>query len=230
MILYTSIRRMTSNLKEKQQSILDILPLDLVVAEIMTKAPQLGSACKSLHALLPKIDRAKNPGIRFPSVNTKPRNLVEIRHGGFTFLYETPKNALSYKWDGDSPAPHGAGGRYIYKCDFCEDNDEGTTMVGSHIMGGVLFVCPECKHGLTTRLKEILGETLWELIDANQQIMVPRTNGPNELWYFSSRLPVIHRGTWHLRVQSHRDLMNSECLEKVVPVKKLKELNEAVPP
>lgn len=223
--------KIASKLEEvKQTSILAIIPMDLLVAEIMTKAPQLGTTCRGLNELLPKIDRAKNPRIRFPSVNTKPQNLVKIDHGGLTFLYETPKNALSYKWDGDSPAAHGAGGRYIYKCDFCKENDERTTMVGSHTMGGVLFVCPECKDGLTTRLKEILGETLWELIDAKQQIMVPRTNGPNEMWYVSSRLPVIHRGTWHLRVQSHQNFGNEECLEKVVPVKKLKELNEAVPP
>ena len=95
-----------------------------VVKKIMEQAPQLGTTCRVLNALLPKIDRDKNPGIRFPSVDTKPWNLVEIRHGGLTFLYATPKNALSYKWDGDSPAPHGAGGRYIYKCDFCEENDE----------------------------------------------------------------------------------------------------------
>ena len=221
--------KMTSKSEEvKQKSILNILPMDLLVAEIMTNAPQLGTTCRVLNALLPKIDRAKNPGIRFPSVDTKPWNLVKIDHGGLTFLYKTPLNTLSYKWDGNSPAPHGAGGRYIYKCDFCEKNDEGTTMVGSHTMGGVLFVCPECQHGLTTRLKEILGKTLWELIDAKQQIMVPRTNGPNQMWYPSSRLPVIHRGTWHLSVQSHRNLVNDECLSKLVPVKKLKELNEAV--
>lgn len=136
---------------------------------------------------------------------------------------------LSHKWDGDSPAPHGAGGRYIYTCDFCKNDDEGTTTVGSHAMGGVLFVCSECKPGLKMRLKEILGETLWELINANQQIMVPRTNGPNELWYVSSRLPVIHHGTWRLRVQSHQNLGNEECLHKVVPVKKLKELNKTIP-
>lgn len=228
--LWRSNKTTSKSEEVQKKSILDILPMDLLVAEIMTKAPQLGTTCRGLNELLPRIDRVKNPRISFPSVDTKPWNLVKIRHGGLTFLYKTPKNTLSYKWDGDSPAPHGAGGRYIYKCDFCKENDERTTMVGSHTMGGVLFVCPECKDGLKTRLKEILGETLWELIDAKQQIMVPRTNGPNEMWYVSSRLPVIHRGTWHLRVQSHQNFGNEECLEKVVPVKKLKELNEAVPP
>jgi hypothetical protein len=204
------------------------LPDDLFNC-ILGMAPQLGLTNKAAYERLPpKSVLSEHVGITFPSVNSKPENLIEISHCGITFLYETPKNALSYKWDGVSPAPHGAGGRYIYKCNFCEENDEGTTMVGSHTMGGVLFVCPECQHGLTTSLKRILGETLWELIDANQQIMVPRTNGPNEMWYVSSRLPVIHRGTWHLRVQSHQNLVNEECLNKVVPVKKLKELNEAV--
>jgi len=112
-----------------------------------------------------------------------------------------------------------------YPCDFCKKTDQGMKMKGSNIEG-VLFVCPECNHGLTTRLKEILGEKLWNLIDTNQQIMVPRTNGPNELWYISSPLPVIHHGTWRLLVQSHRNLMNSECINKAVQVEKLKELNK----
>jgi hypothetical protein len=115
-----------------------------------------------------------------------------------------------------------------YSCDFCNEKDREMTMQGSNIYG-VLFVCPECQHGLTTRLKEIFGETLWELIDTNQQIMVPRTNGPNELWYVSSKLPVIHQGTWYLRVQSHLNLLNEDCFEKKVPVEKLKELNETIP-
>ncbi len=218
---------MTSESEERQQkSILDILPTNLLVAEIMTKAPQLGTACKSLHAFLPKIDRKEYSGIRFPSPDTKPESIIQISHDGLTFLYKQI-NTPSYKWDGLKPSIHDPA-RMLplpeYPCDFCEEKDQGMKMQGSNIYG-VLFVCPQCNHGLTTRLKEILGETLWNLIDTNQQIMVPRTNGPNELWYFSSRLPVIHNGTWRLRVQSHRDLRDEECLEKAVPVQKLKELN-----
>ena len=134
----------------------------------------------------------------------------------------------SCNWDGLNPLTHTACKILPlceYSCDFCNKKNQRMTMQGSNIYG-VLFVCPKCKHGLTTRLKEILGETLWKLIDTKQQIMVPRTNGPNELWYVSSRLPVIHHGTWRLRVQSHRDLWKEDCLEKAVPVEKLKELNK----
>jgi hypothetical protein len=134
----------------------------------------------------------------------------------------------SCNWDGLNPLTHTACKILPlceYSCDFCNEKNQRMTMIGSDV-GGFLFVCPECKLGLTIRLKEILGKTLWELIDANQQIMVPRTNGSNELWYVSSKLPVIHHGTWRLRVQSHRNLMNGECLEKAVPVQKLKELNK----
>ena len=218
--------KMTSG-SEKQQSMLmmDILPPELLF-RIMKDAPQLGLTCKSFYERLPTLDRVKNLGLRFPTVNTDPQDLVEISPDGLTFLYKQI-NTASSKWDGLNPSIHDPA-RMLplpeYPCDFCEEKDQGMKMQGSNIYG-VLFVCPQCNHGLTTRLKEILGETLWNLIDTNQQIMVPRTNGPNELWYFSSRLPVIHNGTWRLRVQSHRDLLDEECLEKAVPVQKLKELN-----
>jgi hypothetical protein len=144
--------------------------------------------------------------------------------------YQKPKDGSSRIWNGCNPSLH-TPARVLplseYSCDFCNDKDQGMTMQGSNTHG-VLFVCPECQDGLTTRLKEIFGETLWELIKANKQIMVQRTSGLNELWYVSSKLPVIHRGTWHLRVQSHRNLLNSECLEKAVPVEKLKQLNETI--
>ena len=227
----SDVQLCSSENQKHPRLILDILPLDLVVSQIMTKVPQLGTACKSLHEFLPKIDRKEYPGIRFPSPDTKSTNLIGICHDGLTFSYQKPKDGSSRIWNGCKPSIH-TPARMLplceYSCDFCNEKDQQMTMQGSNIYG-VLFVCPECQHGLTTRLKEILGETLWELIDTNQQIMVPRTNGPNELWYVSSRLPVIHHGTWRLRVQSHLDLMNGECLEKAVPVEKLKELNETIP-
>lgn len=196
----SDVQLCSSENQKHTRLILDILPLDFVMLQIMKNAPELGTACKSLHASLPKIDRK-------------------------------PKYGSSRIWNGLKPSLH-TPARMLplceYSCDFCNEKDQQMTMQGSNIYG-VLFVCPECQHGLTTRLEEILGETLWELIDANRQIMVPRTNGPNELWYVSSRLPVIHHGTWHLCVQSHLDLMNGECLEKAVPVEKLKELNETIP-
>jgi hypothetical protein len=208
---------------EQSMRMMDLLPE--LLFRIMKDAPQLGLACKSLNERLPKLDKVKNPGLRFPTVDTDPKDLVEIRHDGLTFLYKQI-NTASYTWDGISPDPHGVGGICVWDCDFCMRTDKGSTIIGSHMMGGVLFVCPQCNHGLVTRLKEILGEQLWNLIDTNQQIMVPRSSGPNELWYFSSKLPVIHRAEWHLRVQSRRDLRDDECVHKVVSVKKLKDLNK----
>jgi hypothetical protein len=220
----------TSENPKPPQSILDIIPMDLLAAEIMTKAPQLGTACKSLHALLPRIDKDENPGLRFPSVNTNPESLVEICHEGLTFFYEGPPNDSSYNWNGLKPSIHSPA-RMLplceYSCDFCHKKHQEMTMRG-HNIHGVLFVCPECNLGLTACLKKILGPNLWNLLETNQKIMVPRTNGPNEMWYFGSKLPLIHRGKWHLHVQSHPSLINDECFNKVVPVQKLKELNEAV--
>lgn len=219
----------TNEYQKPPQSILDILPMD-VVKKILEKAPQLGTTCRKLNELLPKIDRTNNPGIHFPSSNTKPESIIQIHHNGLTFSYQKPKDGSSRIWNGCKPLLHTHGIFQVseYSCDFCNEKDRGMTMQGSNIYG-VLFVCPECQHGLTTRLKEIFGETLWELIDTNQQIMVPRTNGSNELWYVSSKLPVIHQGTWYLRVQSHLNLLNEDCFEKKVPVEKLKELNTTIP-
>jgi hypothetical protein len=218
---------MTSKSEEREKkSILNILPMD-VVKKILEKAPQLGTTCRVLNALLPKIDRDKNPYLCFPSVNTNPESLVEIRHGGLTFFYEAPPNASSYNWDGLNPSIHSPAQILPlseYQCDFCDKKHKEMRMKG-HNIHGVLFVCPECNLGLTACLKKILGPNLWSLIETEQKIMVPRTNGPNEMWYFGSELPLIHRGTWHLRVQSHPSLINDECIIKVVPVQKLKELN-----
>jgi hypothetical protein len=201
------------------------LPDDLL-NHILGMAPQLGTTCKKLYKRLPpKLVLSEHLGIRFPSLDSKPENLVEINHGGITFLYNVPANPAS-KWDGLTPYPHGAGGRHIHKCDFCEKiDDKTTTMVGNHFVGGVLFVCPECKKGLTSCLTKIMGAHLWNLVDGMKQIMVPRSNGPTEMWYISSRLPMMNRREWHLYVQSHHDLWNENCLRKVVPVEKLKELN-----
>lgn len=201
------------------------LPDDLLNC-ILGMAPQLGTTCKKLYERLPpKSVLSEHLGIMVPHVYSKPENLVEINHGGITFLYHVPANPAS-KWDGLTPYPHGVGGRHIDTCDFCEKiDDKTTTSVGNLVVGKVLFVCPQCKKGLTHRISEIMGEHLWKLVDGMQQIMVPRSNGPNELWYLGSRLPTIHRGEWHLHVQSHRDLRNQDCLSKVVPVEKLKELN-----
>jgi hypothetical protein len=174
----------------------------------------------------PMIDRAENPTLRFPSRNTNPRNIVEISNVGLTFLYDSNKYPSSYNWDGLNPSLHGPPTIIplcLCPCDFCNNTDQGMTMQGS-IIYGVLFVCPECQHGLTTRLKEILGESLLRWFDTKQPqpLIVPRKNGTNKLWIFCSRLPEIYLGEWHVRVQSRSS-------EELVPLSMLKELNKAVP-
>lgn len=139
----------------------------------------------------------------------------------------TLPDTAAFKWDGIEPSPHDAGGRPINKCNFCEKNDVKTTIVGHPYTGGVLFVCPPCKKGLTYRLTEIMGKHLWKLVDCGEQIMVPRSKGPNEMWFCGSRLPTIHSGEWHLHVRSLENTIDPTCLSKVVPVQILQELNKA---
>jgi len=202
------------------------LPEDLFL-RIFGMAPQLGTTCNKFYVRLPpKSVLSEHLGITFPSVDSKPENLVKIIHDGIEFSYEVPENKAS-KWNGMEPYPHGVGGRHIHTCDFCQKSDDKTTIFGHPYTGGVLFVCPECKKGLTSCLTKIMGAHLWNLVDGMRQIMVPRSNGPNEMWFVGSRLPTIHRGEWHLHVQSHSNLQNEGCLSKVVPVEKLKELNKA---
>lgn len=208
-----------------QPPMIDILSLDLLL-RIMKYAPQIGTTCTLLKKYLPMIDRAENPTLRFPSRNTNPRNIVEISNVGLTFLYDSNKYPSSYNWDGLNPSLHSPPTIIplcLCPCDFCNNTDQGMTMQGS-IIYGVLFVCPECQHGLTTRLKEILGESLLRWFDTKQPqpLIVPRKNGTNKLWIFCSRLPEIYLGEWHVRVQSRSS-------EELVPLSKLKELNKAVP-
>ena len=204
------------------------LPKDLL-GLIFGMAPQLGTTCKKFASLLPPrfVRDNQHFGAKFPSVDSKskPENLVKINHGGIEFSYEVPENKAS-KWNGMEPYPHGVGGRPIYVCDFCEKIDDNTTIFGHPYTGGVLFVCQQCKHGLNYRCTQIMGKRLANLVDSMQQIMVPRSNGPNEMWFVGSRLPTIHRGEWHLHVQSRRDLRGEDVLSKVVSVKKLQELNK----
>jgi hypothetical protein len=202
------------------------LPED-IFNRILGMVPQLALTNKAAYKLLPpKSVLSEHFGIRFPSLNSNPDDLIEISHSGITFSYHVPKNRAC-NWDGMDPYPHGVAGRHIYTCDFCEKIDDKTAIVGNHYMGGVLFVGPKCNEGLTYRLTQIMGPHLWKLVDAMQQIMVPRSNGPNEMWFLSSKLPTIHRGEWHLHVQSCCSLVDENCLNKVVSVKKLQELNKA---
>ena len=71
---------------------MDTLPLDLVIQNILTKAPQLGLACKEYYALLPKIAPDQKANIRFPSPQNKVP--IQIKNGNLTFEYEAKINFL----------------------------------------------------------------------------------------------------------------------------------------
>jgi len=205
----------------QRKSIQDILPFD-VLLRIMKHAPQFGLTCKNLYEHLPNIDRGKYPNLQFPSRNTNPRNLVEISNGQLTFFYDTNKYPSSYKWDGLNPSLHSPPTILPLcqcPCDFCNKTVQGMTMQGS-ILYGVLFVCPECQHGLTIRLKEILGESIFRWFDTKPPRFFLFKNRIN---IFSSRLPEIYNNEWHIRVQSR-------SYEDLVPLSMLKGLNEDVPP
>jgi hypothetical protein len=65
---------------------MDTLPRDLVIQHILTKAPQLGHACKKFYIHLPKIASDQKENIQFPSPQNK--NPIQIKHGNLTFEYE----------------------------------------------------------------------------------------------------------------------------------------------
>lgn len=46
---------------------MDTLPRELVIQNILTRAPQLGLACKEFYEHLPKIAPDQKGNIRFPS-------------------------------------------------------------------------------------------------------------------------------------------------------------------
>jgi hypothetical protein len=65
---------------------MNTLPRDLVIQHILTKAPQLGHACKEFYAHLPKIAPDQKANIRFPSLQNK--NPIQIKNGNIAFEYE----------------------------------------------------------------------------------------------------------------------------------------------
>jgi hypothetical protein len=65
---------------------MDTLPLDLVIQNILTRAPQLGLSCKEFYEYLPKIAPDQKSNIRFPS--TQNKNPIQIKNGNLTFEYE----------------------------------------------------------------------------------------------------------------------------------------------
>ena len=209
--------------------ILDILPKDILV-NIMTYAPQLGLSCKELYKEFPKLNREDNLGVHFPSSHTDPKCLIKIHHGELTFVYGRVPDISSYTWDGISPQSHFDGVCDTRTCDFCKKTHSDVMSIGKTFrMGGLIFVCSQCNRGFQTRLKEIIGETLWRIHKMNQQIMVPRINGPNEMWYLHSEVPLKLFGKWHACVRSHLDTEHDECMTKVVLLETLDLLNKEVP-
>ena len=65
---------------------MDTLPQELVIQNILTRAPQLGLACKGFYEHLPKIAHDQKSNIRFPSPQN--RNPVQIKNGNLVFEYE----------------------------------------------------------------------------------------------------------------------------------------------
>lgn len=65
---------------------MDTLPHELVIQNILTRAPQLGLSCKGFYEHLPKIAPDQKSNIRFPLPQNK--NPVEIKNGNLTFEYE----------------------------------------------------------------------------------------------------------------------------------------------
>jgi hypothetical protein len=69
---------------------MDTLPHDVIVKEILTRAPQLGLASKKFYGLLPKISPEQKCNIQFPS--SQNRNPVQIKNGNLSFEYEAKIN------------------------------------------------------------------------------------------------------------------------------------------
>lgn len=65
---------------------MDTLPRELVIQNILTRAPQLGLTCKEFYEHLPKIAPDQKANIRFPS--TQNKNPIQIKHGNLTFEYD----------------------------------------------------------------------------------------------------------------------------------------------
>lgn len=65
---------------------MDKLPRELVIQNILTRAPQLGLSCKEFYEYLPKIAPDQKSNIRFPSPQNK--NPIQIKNGNLAFEYE----------------------------------------------------------------------------------------------------------------------------------------------
>lgn len=65
---------------------MDKLPRELVIQNILTRAPQLGLSCKEFYEYLPKIAPYQKSNIWFPSPQNK--NPIQIKNGNLAFEYE----------------------------------------------------------------------------------------------------------------------------------------------
>ena len=63
-----------------------ILPHELIIQQILPRAPQLGLASKELYQHLPRIGPDQKSNMKFPSSQNK--NPVQIKHGNLNFEYE----------------------------------------------------------------------------------------------------------------------------------------------
>ena len=65
---------------------MDTLPIDLVIQQILPRAPQLGLACKELYQHLPRIGPDQKSNMKFPSLqNNIP---IYIKNENLSFEYE----------------------------------------------------------------------------------------------------------------------------------------------
>ena len=62
---------------------MDILPRELIIQQILPRAPQLGLASKDLYQHLPRIGPDQKSNMKFPSSQNK--NPVQIKHGNLSF-------------------------------------------------------------------------------------------------------------------------------------------------
>jgi hypothetical protein len=65
---------------------MDILPRELIIQQILPRAPQLGLASKEFYEFLPRIGPDQKLNMKFPSSQNK--NPVQIKHGNLNFEYE----------------------------------------------------------------------------------------------------------------------------------------------
>ncbi len=72
---------------------MNTLPRELVIQHILTRAPQLGLACKEYYIHLPKIAPDQKANIRFPS--TQNKNPIQIKHENISFEYEAKIDFVS---------------------------------------------------------------------------------------------------------------------------------------